>query len=158
MGAVHELALLVTYYGVAADQIKEVIPDKEFSKLMTIGDFTDFSKVGFTITTKAGKTVTVKANRCGGSCSWAIVSVDGKEVFRSITPDAELEALVSKQQAADPAMMPYFFLQSEDYQTLKETVCAHIKAGKPGTPEGIATIDIAVETLKVAEYLTPFLK
>ena len=31
-------------------------------------------------------------------------------------------------------------------------------AGRPGAPRGIATIDIAIETLKVAEYLTPLLK
>ena len=90
-------------------------------------------------------------------------------------------------------MMPYFFLQSDDYITLKvehtraltspwrcpelpsppppplahltqlphlilqERTSAHILAGKPGPPEGVATIDIAVEALKCAEYLTPLL-
>ena len=51
-------------------------------------DYTDFAKIGFTITTTAGKTVTVKADRCGGSNSLAIVEVDGVEKFRSMTPDA----------------------------------------------------------------------
>jgi hypothetical protein len=88
----------------------------------TLGDFTDFSKVGFTIATTAGKTITVKADRCGGSCSYAVVTVDGEEKFRSMTPDDELKAKVDAQQAADPAMMPYFFLQSDDYLTLKSRV------------------------------------
>jgi len=54
-------------------------------------------------------------------------------------------------------MMPYFFLQSDDYVTLKERATAHILSGAPGAPEGMATIDIAVEALKCAEYLTPML-
>jgi len=48
-------------------------------------------------------------------------------------------------------MMPYFFLQSDDYLTLKDRVLTHIQTGRPA--EGIATIDIAIETLKVAELL-----
>ena len=70
----------------------------------TLGDFTDFSKVGFTIATTAGKTITVKADRCGGSCSYAVVTVDGEEKFRSMTPDDELKAKVDAQQAADAAL------------------------------------------------------
>ena len=61
------------------------------------------------------------------------------------------------QAAADPEMMPYFFLQHDDYITLKERTAAHVLAGKEGTPDGIATIDIAIDALKVAEYLTPLL-
>ena len=156
--AVHELALLVTYYGVTSSTIAEVIALPEDSCVQTLGGLTDFSKVGFTIKTTAGKSITVKADRCGGSCSFASVEVGGAEVFRSMTPDAELKAKVDRQQAADPAMMPYFFLQSDDYLTLKSRVVNHIAEGKPGGPEGIATIDIAIETLKVSEYLTPLLK
>jgi len=55
-------------------------------------------------------------------------------------------------------MMPYFFLQSDDYVTLKERCAAHIMSGAEGAPEGMATIDIAVEALKCAEYLTPLLQ
>ena len=155
--AVHELALLVTYYGVTSSTIAEVIALPEDSCVQTLGGLTDFSKVGFTIKTTAGKSITVKADRCGGSCSYAVVSVAGKEAFRSVTPDAKLKERVDQQQAADPEMMPYFFLQSDDYWTLKQRVLEHV-AGRPGAPRGIATIDIAIETLKVAEYLTPLLK
>ena len=35
--AVHELALLVTYYGVTADTIESVVADKEYSNCLTIG-------------------------------------------------------------------------------------------------------------------------
>ena len=155
--AVHELALLVTYYGVTSESIAEVTPIPEDSCVQTLGGRTDFSKVAFTITTKAGKSITVKADRCGGSCSFASVQVKGVEVFRSMTPDAALKERVDRQQAADPSMMPYFFLQSGDYWTLKSRVLEHIAGGKPGGPEGIATIEIAIETLKVSEHLTPLL-
>ena len=73
--AVHELALLVTYYGVTSSTIAEVIALPEDSCVQTLGGLTDFSKVGFTIKTTAGKSITVKADRCGGSCSFASVAV-----------------------------------------------------------------------------------
>jgi len=163
--AIHELALLATYYGVTVDNIESVVPDAEYSRCLTLTgpsgkEFTDFAKVGFTVTTKDGKTVTVNADRCGsteGGDSKAIVSVDGKEVFRSVTPDDELKVKCDSMAKEDPEMMPYFFLQSDDYITLKERATAHILSGKDGAPEGMATIDIAVEALKCAEYLTPML-
>uniref|UniRef100_A0A7S2XX34 Gfo/Idh/MocA-like oxidoreductase N-terminal domain-containing protein n=1 Tax=Fibrocapsa japonica TaxID=94617 RepID=A0A7S2XX34_9STRA len=152
--AVHELALLVTYYDVSVDNIESVSWDEEYTSCQKIGDYTDFDKIGFTVTTKSGKTVSVKANRCGGSYSNAICEVGGSEAFKSVTPDAELEAVVATKQAANPDWMPYFFLQHDDYITLKERVSSHIAEGKEGYPDGIATIDIAIETLKVAEFLT----
>jgi len=163
--AIHELALLATYFGVTVDNIDSVTPDADFSNCLTLAgpsgkEFTDFAKVGFTVNTKDGKSVTVKADRCGsttGGGSIGIVSVDGVEKFRSETPDAALQAKCDSLAKADPEMMPYFFLQHDDYITLKERSTAHILAGKEGAPEGMATIEIALETLKVAEYLTPML-
>jgi hypothetical protein len=52
--------------------------------------------------------------------------------------------------------MPYFFAQDPDYLKLKELVVENCVHGTPA--EGVATIDVAVETLKVAEYLTPILQ
>jgi len=156
--AVHELALLVTFYGVKLETIKSVTADKEFSICETRGAYTDFSAIGFTIETTEGKFVTVKSDRCGGSFNEAIVTVDGEEKFRSTTPDAELEKAVAAMEAASPGLMPYFYLQDEDYITLKERCCKHIVDGTAGTPPGIATIEIAIDTLKVAEYLKPELE
>jgi hypothetical protein len=51
---------------------------------------------------------------------------------------------------------PYFFSQDPDYITVKEQVAYFCANGVPA--EGVATIDIAVETLRVAEYLTPTLR
>merc|ERR1740138_1194403 len=81
--AIHELALLATYYGVTVDNIESVTPDAEYSRCLTLKgpsgkEFTDFAKIGFTGTTEGGD-------------SKAIVAVDGKEVYRSVTPDDELK-------------------------------------------------------------------
>lgn len=158
--AVHELALLVTYYGVRGDNIASCIPDKEYSSCQTLGGYTDFDAIGFTITTTEGKSVSVYADRCGdaggGGYAEAVVTVDGEEKFRTLTPDDDLKSVVEAKQADNPDWMPYFHLQHDDYITLKERVCNHIVTGAEA--EGIATIEVAIETLKVAEYLTPLLQ
>jgi len=156
--AVHELALLVSFYGVSVDTIQSVEADKAFSKCEKRGKFTDFSKIGFTIKTKAGKSVTVRADRCGGSFNEAVVTSPGGPSFTFKTPDEELGGQVKAMEQSEPGLMPYFYLQDEDYMTLKETCCAHIASGASGMPAGIATIEIAIDTLKVAEYLTPLLQ
>lgn len=160
--AIHELALLVSFYDVSVDNIAEVVADKEFSSMQTLKgpsgtDFTDFDKIKFTIKTKTGGQVSVQADRCGGTDSFATVSDgSGEEVFRYYMPDEEDKAHVKELEAKYPTAMPYFFTQDPDYITVKERVAKHTVDGKPA--EGVATIGVAVETLKVAEYLTPILQ
>jgi len=156
--AIHELALLVSFYDVSVENIESCVPDAEFSSCQTLKgpsgkDYTDFDKVKFTITTKSGKSVSVQADRCGGDTSFAKVEVDGKEVFRHSMPDEEDKANVSVLEKKYPGAMPYFFSQDPDYITVKERVAKYCATGEQ--PEGVATIDIAVETLRVAEHLTP---
>jgi len=158
--AVHELALAVTFYGVTSENMESVDVDYEYSDAQTLSydgkEFTDFGKVGFTITTTEGRKVTIKADRCGGNNSIAqVVDRDGKLLFSASLPDAELEKKVAQQQLDDPNMMPYFFLQHDDYIVLKERVCASALNGVK--PEGVASLDVAIETLKVAEKLRPLL-
>lgn len=159
--AIHELALLVTFFDVSVENIAEVVADKEFSSMQTLqgpsgSNFTDFDKIKFTIKTKNGKQCSVQADRCGGEVSYAKVEKNGKEVFRHSMPDEEDKANVEKLRAQYPNAMPYFFSQDPDYITLKERVAKFTATGE--TPERVATIDIAVETLRVAEYLTPVLQ
>ena len=160
--AVHELAVLVTYYGVRGDNIAKVAVDEEYSSCQTLtgpskgGSFTDFDAIGFTLTTTEGKSVSVYADRCGdvggGGFSEAIVKdASGQVGARTMTPDDALRSVVAAKQAAHPDWMPYFHLQHDDYVTLKERVCSAMLTGT--TPEGVATLDIATETLKVAEVL-----
>jgi len=160
--AIHELALLVSFYDVTVDNIAEVIADKDFSSLQTLKgpsgkDFTDFDKIKFTIKTKSGNEVSVSADRCGGTDSFATVTdKEEKEVFRYYMPDDEDKVHVKELEAKYPTAMPYFFTQDPDYITVKERVAKHTVDGKPA--EGIADIQIAIDTLKVAEYLTPILQ
>lgn len=159
---IHELALLVSFYDVSVDTIESVTADKEFSSLQTLAgpsgkDFTDFDKIKFTIKTKAGIEVTVQGDRCGGEVSYATVTdKDGKEIFRYNMPDEEDKENVAKLEKKYPDAMPYFFSQDPDYITVKERVAAFCANGTEAS--GIATIGIACETLKVAEYLVPILQ
>lgn len=161
--AIHELALLVSFYDVSVDNIESVTADKEFSSLQTLAgpsgkEFTDFDKIKFTIKTKTGNEVSVQADRCGGTDSYATVAdADGNEVFRYYMPDDEDKVHVEELKSKYPEAMPYFFTQDPDYITVKERVAAHT-VNSDVAAEGIATIGIAIETLKVAEYLTPLLQ
>merc|ERR1739844_600803 len=93
--AIHEPALLVSFYDVTVENIESVTADKEFSSLQTLkgpsgNDFTDFDKIKFTIKTKTGKEVSVQADRCGGDTSYATVTnTTGEELFRHSMPDEE---------------------------------------------------------------------
>jgi hypothetical protein len=88
--------------------------------------------------------------------TYATVTIDNKEVFRHSMPDEEDEANVAILEKKYPGAMPYFFSQDPDYVTVKERVANYCANGVDA--EGIATIDIAIETLRVAEYLTPLLR
>jgi predicted dehydrogenase len=162
--AIHELALLVTFYDVTVENIESVVADKLFSSCQTLpgpsGEmWTDFDKIKFTVTTKTGVTVSVQADRCGGSDSYATVNAsDGEQLFRYDMPDADDRVEVKALEAKYPAgTMPYFLAQDKDYITLKERVASFV-AGNSEEAEGVASIDVAVETLRVAEFLTPELE
>jgi len=160
--AIHELALLVSFYDVTVDNIESVTADKEFSSCQTLTgpsgkEFTDFDKIKFTIKTKTGNEVSAQADRCGGNTCYGICTdAEGNELFKHAMPDEEDEVLVAELSEKYPGAMPYFFPQHPDYVTVKERVAKFCATGEEAT--GIATIDIAINTLKVAEYLTPTLK
>jgi predicted dehydrogenase len=109
--AIHELALLVSFFDVTVENIESVTADKGFSSCQTLPgpssgkDFTDFDKIKFTIKTKTGKEVSVQADRCGGDTSYAKVEQDGKEVFRHSMPDEEDLANVSVLEKEYPGAM-----------------------------------------------------
>lgn len=163
--AIHELALLVSFFGVTVDTIEEfkVNTNKLFTERLTVWVpgttvpnekyITDFSRIGFSVTTKSGSSVSVMADRCGGNVSFASVKDEsGIEIEKFEFPDAETQEKVDKQCAADPEMMPYFFVQSDDYFTLKDRVINSVI--NKCEADGIATINIGIEALKLAEYFT----
>lgn len=143
------------------DTIASVFADKDFSRCKTLvgpsgKEFTDFSALKFTIITKEGKVVSIAADRCGGDDSVGIVTGEsGEELTRFTMPDHEDAIIISNAQDRCPGAMPYFYIQSPDYQTLKQRVVNAVTTSEPA--EGVATIGVALEALKVAEYLTPIL-
>ena len=145
--AIHELALLVSFYDVSVENIESVTADKEFSSMQTLAgpsgkEWTDFDKIKFTIKTKTGKEVSVQADRCGGDVSYATVTdAAGAELFRYCMPDEDDEANVKVLAEKYPGAMPYFFSQDPDYITVKDRVAAFCATGTEAN--GIATIEIA---------------
>jgi predicted dehydrogenase len=160
--AIHELALLVSFYDVSVENIESVSADKEFSSMQTLKgpsgkEWTDFDKIKFTIKTKTGKSVSVQADRCGGDVSYAnVTNAAGEELFKYTMPDDDDLAHVKALEIKYPGAMPYFFSQDPDYITVKDRVAACCVTGEEAT--GVATIEIACETLRVAEYLVPVLQ
>lgn len=163
--AIHELALLVSFFGVTVDTVKKfnLNTHKLFTEKLTVWApgtvvpndkyVSDFSRIGFAVTTKAGVSVSVMADRCSGNVSFASVkNGTGIEVEKFEFPDAETQKKVETQCAEDPEMMPYFFVQSDDYLVLKNRVVNSLLVGK--SPESVATIKIAIDALKLAEYFT----
>jgi hypothetical protein len=153
--AIHELALLVTFFGVTVDSVQEfnLNTDNLFTEQLTIGGYTDFSRIGFTVTTKTGASVSVLADRCGGNVSYASVQDgDDVQVERFEFPDKEQQKRLEIQCAEDPEMMPYFFIQSDDYLTLKNLVIDSTLEHQ--LAQGVATIQIGIDALKLAEYFT----
>jgi len=155
--AIHEIAICVTYYGVTVETIESVSADKEYSSLKTLGGFTDFDKLKFTITTKSGVSISVAADRCGGDDSVGIVADEkGAELARYSMPDEDTVSKIPSLKEKYGDAMPYFFTQDPDYLELKNRVVQSVLNGQKA--EGVADINVAVETLKVAEYLTPILQ
>ena len=85
--AIHDLALLVSFYDASMDNIESVTADKEFSSLQTLKgpsgkEWTDFDKIKLIIKTKTGTEVSVAADRCGRTDSYATVHDGTEELFR----------------------------------------------------------------------------
>jgi len=163
---IHELALLNTFFGVSVETIAKfkVNTNALFTQKLTVWQhgttmpnpkyITDFSRCAFKITTLKGKSISVMADRCGGNISFAVVKdSSGAEVKKFEFPDQELLQKVDLSVKEDPEMMPYFFIQSDDYLELKNLVVESI-LGDSNAANEVATIDTAIEALRLAEYCT----
>ena len=105
-----ELALLVSFFDVTVDTIDkfELNTNPLFTEQLTVWVpgttvpnekyITDFSRIGFSVTTKKGATVSVMADRCGGNVSFAkVLDKRGAEIEKFEFPDEETQAKVAKQ-------------------------------------------------------------
>lgn len=149
------LGSLVTFFGVTKDTVASVSVDPARSEQLTLGGYTDFSKISFTVETTGGVKVGVNADRCGGNFSAASVEAAGEVLMYVETPDEELKARVEAEMNERPSIMAYFPLQAADYITLKDRVAR--RAEGQGDAAGVATIETAISTLELAEHLQPLL-
>mmetsp|Transcript_12808 Transcript_12808/g.42071 ORF Transcript_12808/g.42071 Transcript_12808/m.42071 type:complete len:383 (-) Transcript_12808:73-1221(-) len=154
--AIHELALAATFFGMTADSIADVAVDAGNCDCRTIGAYTDFAKIDFTLTNKAGGKLRIVADRCGGDGCFASVADGSEVVFEAEMVDADRAARVAARQAEHPDWIGYLITQEDEYKDLKERCAAAALAGT--FPEGVADIGVAVDALKLAEYLTPVLQ
>ena len=160
--AIHELALLVSFFDITLDTIQSFSIDKDISEklILNVKEFlpntftlTDFSKILFTVKNQEGSSVSIMADRCGGNVSYAaVLNGEGQEFGKFEFPNAQEQDHINKLIASDPDMMPYFFVQSDDYLELKSRVVHGIL--KNETPESVATIGVGIEALKLAEFGT----
>ena len=163
--AIHELAILVTFYNVTVETIAAVTIDKVYTSCLTLLGpdsgllFTDFDKIKFKITTTAGVEINVAADRCGGNESMGIISdgTTGNELVRYTMPDAATISNIPSLEQLYPGAMPYFYTQDPDYCQLKERIAKSCVEGTT-IADGVATIDTAIASLQLAEYLTPILQ
>merc|ERR1719401_948049 len=150
---IHELVVLISHFGLRVANIKEIVPDKKYTCQEIRKGVADFSRVGFTIHMKDGQKFVLWGDRCDGEYAEAIIGADGL-MFKTVRPDPKLAAVAAEIESEEPGCMPFFYLQDGEYLGLKKQFCDHISQGKPGVPEGIATIETAIEGLKLCDLIT----
>ncbi|KAJ1461682.1 hypothetical protein M885DRAFT_581705 [Pelagophyceae sp. CCMP2097] len=155
--AIHELALAASFFGMTAKTVADVAVDSGACDLRTIGGLTDFVKVDFTLTNLDGTRLRIVADRCGGdNCAAVVSDADGGVVLQELMVDAAAASSVAARRAAHPTWITYLLAQEPHYAALKERCAEAFVAGK--VPDGVATIQVAVDALELAEYLTPILR
>ncbi|CAK0873098.1 unnamed protein product [Prorocentrum cordatum] len=151
---IHELVVLISYFGLTVDAIDAVVQDKVYTTIETRKGSAHFSKVGFTLKLKSGREIKVWGDRANGEYSEAVVTDGGKELFKAVRPDDENKASAAQLEEACPGCMPYFYLQDGEYLLLKQAFVDHIIQKKDGVPAGVPSITTAIEGLRLCEFLT----
>ncbi|KAK7242834.1 hypothetical protein SO694_00015348 [Aureococcus anophagefferens] len=127
--AIHELALAATFFGMTADSIADAAVAGNCD-CRTIGSYTDFAKIDFTLTNKAGGKLRIVADRCGGDDGCFGVRRRRLEVvFEAEMVDADRAARVAARQAEHPDWIGYLITQEDEYKDLKERCAAAALAG-----------------------------
>mmetsp|Transcript_33054 Transcript_33054/g.105500 ORF Transcript_33054/g.105500 Transcript_33054/m.105500 type:complete len:367 (+) Transcript_33054:111-1211(+) len=156
--AIHELALAAQFFGMRADNVTDVtLEEPDNCECLTLDGRTDFSKIDFTLTNSHNDVVRISADRCAGDgCCAKVTDKTGKEIFSKELVDDASQERVKQRMAQHPDWLSYLITQEPEYADLKAR-CA--RAAIDGVfPPAVATIDIAIAALKLAEYLTPVLQ
>ena len=162
--AIHEIALACQFWGMRADNVTDVICNPKGGKdspgcdMRTLGGKTDFASVDITLVNSSGTKVRISADRCSGDgcCATVTDTSNGVVLYSQEMVGGERAKKVAAEAAAHPDWFSYLYTQAEEYAKLKGVCASHALAGT--TPPGVATIEIACEALKLAEWLTPELQ
>jgi predicted dehydrogenase len=150
---IHEIVVLVSHFGLRADEIEEIVCDKKYTCHEIRKGFADFSKMGCTLRMKDGRNFVLWGSRSGGEYAECSISWPGAS-FKTVRPDAEVSRVAAELEAATPGCPPFFYIQDGEYLLLKERIVQHVAEGKKGNPEGVCTIQHAIEGLKVCDLIT----
>jgi transaldolase len=149
----HELMVLVSYFGLKACNIKEIVVDRNDCAEQTLDGVRDFRRMRFSILTRDGQVMHLWGDRCGGEYCEAIIKVQGAERMRAIRPDAALKADMERLEVALPGCQKYFYLQDKEYLDLKQTIFSHVADPKSPCPQGVVCLDAAVEVMEVIDLI-----
>jgi len=163
--ASQELAVLVTRFGVKADDIEtfKVNTNRLFSERQIFYDassgkeHSDISRAAFKITTKHGRrSVSVMADRCGGLVSFAVVkSHTGKELQRYQSHSEDEASVAQNELREDNEIMHQFIIEREEYLELKKRVVKEILSGNDNNKAlGLVSIEEGIEVMALADYCT----
>ncbi|KAL9180423.1 hypothetical protein ACHAXT_008393 [Thalassiosira profunda] len=159
--AAQELAVLVTQFGVRANEIEgfKVNTNRLFSEKQAFynrndgTESTDFSRVAFKITTRQRRSVSVMADRCGGLVSFAVVkSHTGKEVQRFESHDEDQASALREELRADAEISQQCTIERDEYLELKRRIVKRIFSGDGSRTLGLVSIHDGVEILALADY------
>ena len=156
---IHELALLVDFHGMCVDDITSIEFDPPLAPFKTcvrsLGGFLDFERLSVRLVNKEGNSVIVCADRCGSENATSLhLFNNNQEVFNACSPLLEELPKEITSNAKYAGSLDYLLTQWEDYITVKEQVAQWALSGKEGSPTGLATLNTAVEALKLAEVIT----
>jgi predicted dehydrogenase len=161
--AAQELAVLVTQFGVKADEIDafKVNTKRVFSERQTFYNtesgikLTDFSRVAFKITTKNRRSTSVLADRCGGLVNFAVVkSHTGKELQRFQSHDESQVLMLQSDLREDKDISHQFIVESDEFLELKKRVVRSILGGDARMYLGLASIQDGIDVMALADYCT----
>jgi hypothetical protein len=140
-----------------ASNVVDVRLEAEGCEVATLGGITDLVKVDMTLVSSSGKTLRIVADRCATNGCSAIVRElrSGSELYRADMCGGPRQVACAKRQAAHPDWISYLLSQEVEYAQLKQTCAWHAVAGS--VPPGVASIETAIEALKLAEFLTPLI-
>ena len=65
--AIHEIALACQFWGMRSTNVTDVQLNAEGCEMLTLGGFTDFSKIDFTLVNDQGTKVRISSDRCAGA-------------------------------------------------------------------------------------------